>query len=142
MANEQITTLLIGQLETRTKSAGRSVRSTANMLRTISGQLRDDDTSKGAAHVTDRGADLIDRAGAYLEQSDFHTLISDAEGFSRERPWAVASLGLVTGLLASRLLKSTAARRHALVGPDSSFAPDGATNDAATRAQSVPADGS
>jgi ElaB/YqjD/DUF883 family membrane-anchored ribosome-binding protein len=141
MANEQITALLIGQLETRTKTAGRSVRSTANVLRTIASQLREDDTARGAAHFTDRGADLVDRAGAYLEQSDFQTLISDAEDFSRERPWAVASLGLVTGLLASRLLKSTAARRHALVGLDSSLAPDGATDDAAARARTVPADG-
>ena len=134
MANDQITTLLIGQLETRTKIAGQSVRSAANALRTIAGQLREDDTSKALADVADRASDMVDRVGSYLEQSDFHTLMSDAEDFSRQRPWAVASIGLVGGLLASRLLKSTAARRHALSQPDPSPT-QSVTDPAATRAQ-------
>ena len=146
------TTLITSQLETRTKTAGQSVSSTANTLRSIAARLREDGSSKGVADIADRGADLMVRVGSYLEESDFHALISDAEDFSRERPWAVASLGLAGGLLVSRLLKSTAARRAALAQTASSPAPIGADDAPArarpakksrrrTRGKAVPADG-
>ena len=96
---------------------------------------------------------MVDRVGSYLEQSDFRTLMSDAEEFSRQRPWAVASIGLVGGLMASRLLKSTAARRHALSQPDPPPMPTNLTASSSTRTrprkggsrrdrtEAVPADG-
>jgi hypothetical protein len=118
MANQEITTLLIDRIETRTKAAGQTIRATANSLRTIAGHLREDDTTVAAADLADGGADMIDRVGAYLEQNDFDTLMSDAEDFSRERPWAVTSVGMLTGLLASRLLKSAATRRHVTAQPN------------------------
>ncbi len=112
MANQQVTTLLKQQVETRSQGLGQNVRITAKTLHTVAGELRQDAETHGAADMADRGADFIERIGIYLEQSDFDALISDAEEFSRKRPWAVATIGAAAGLVASRLLKSTATRRQ------------------------------
>ena len=118
MATLDISAFLVKQVETRATEFGRRVSTTAGTLHTIAEQLRNDASKHAAADLADRGADIIERIGAYFENSDFDALMSDAEDFSRERPWAVASIGIAAGLVASRILKSTAARRHALAESD------------------------
>lgn len=114
MTNQNTSAYLTKQVENRTTDFGRRIRTTAQTLHTIAEQLRGDVNTHAAADFADRGADILERIGSYLENSDLDVLISDAEDFSRERPWAVAATGIATGLLAARLLKSTAARRHML----------------------------
>jgi hypothetical protein len=114
MTNENTSAYLTKQVEKRTTDVGRRICTTAQTLHTIAEQLRGDVNTHAAADFADRGADIFDRIGSYLENSALDVLISDAEDFSRERPWAVAATGIAAGLLAARLLKSTAARRHML----------------------------
>ena len=39
-------------------------------------------------------------------------MLHDAEDFARRRPWAVAGIGLIAGLAASRFLKASSERRY------------------------------
>lgn len=113
MNTTDFSTFLTNQIETRSAESGRRIRSTAQNLRSIAAQLRNDPATSGAADLTERGADIADRLGSYLEQTDIRQIVADAEAFGRDRPWVVAGAGLAAGILASRLLKSTAARRGA-----------------------------
>ena len=113
MTNQNTSAYLTKQVEKRTTDVGRRICTTAQTLHTIAEQLRGDVNTHAAADFADRGADILERIGSYLENSDLDVLISDAEDFSRERPWAVVTTGIAAGLLAARLLKSTAtSRRH------------------------------
>lgn len=85
---------------------------TADTLRTVAERLRQDPTTEMAADFAERGAAVIENVGTYLESTPLDRMISDAERFSRERPLLVAAAGLTVGMLASRLVKSTAARRQ------------------------------
>ncbi len=111
MNNIDLTGYVAKQIETRSADSGRRIRATAQTLRTVAQELRDDPATTPAADLAERGAEMIDRVGSYFEQTDFTTMVSDAETFSRQRPWVVAAAGLAAGILASRLVKATAARR-------------------------------
>ena len=102
---------LTKQLENRSAESGRRIRTTAQTLRTVAQELREDATTAAAADFAERGAEWIDRVGSYLERTDFTTMMADAERFSREQPLVVAAAGLATGMLASRLIRATTARR-------------------------------
>jgi hypothetical protein len=104
----------IQQVEQRSTKLGQQVLDTADSLHRIAGQLRQDELASGAADLADSGAEMIERCGRYLEDSDFDQLVSDAEEFSRERPLTMAAAGLVVGLVASRMIKGSAAGRHML----------------------------
>ena len=99
------------QIESRSADSGRRIRATAQTLRSVAQELRNDPTTEAAADFAERGADVIDRVGGYFEQTDFETMMADAERFSRSQPLIVAAVGVTAGILASRLLKATAARR-------------------------------
>jgi ElaB/YqjD/DUF883 family membrane-anchored ribosome-binding protein len=109
--NNNLTGYIADQLQNRTAESGRRIRTTARTLRSVAQDLRSDANTVGAAHLAELGADMIDRFGSYVETTDIQTMVSDAERFSREQPWIVATAGIAAGLLASRLIKSTAARR-------------------------------
>lgn len=104
------------QLEARTADSGRRIKTTAETMRTVAEQLRNDSNTAVAADLAERGADLIDRVGSYIEETPLDRMMADAEALSRRQPWIVAGAGIAAGILASRLLKSTAARRHAAMG--------------------------
>lgn len=61
MDTQQITAFVGEQIEVRTKNAGQNLRTTATILHTIAANCRDDETTKVAADVSDRGAYMIDR---------------------------------------------------------------------------------
>lgn len=107
------------QIETRSADSGRRIKATAQTLRTVAEELRNDPTTNPAADLAERGAEMIDRIGTYFEETDFATMVSDAETFSRQQPWVVAAAGLAAGILASRLVKATAARRNFNTGGSS-----------------------
>jgi deoxyribodipyrimidine photo-lyase len=104
--------LVVRQIEKRSAELGRQVLATADTLHRFADQLRQDELAAGTATVAESAAEFIERVGHYLQESDFETLVSDAEQFSRERPVAVGAGGLILGLLASRSIKIAAARRE------------------------------
>jgi len=104
--------LVMGQLDSRSSDVGTRVLATASSVKRIAEELRGDELSHGAAAVADRGAETLERIGRYLDSSDGETLVRDAERFSREQPWAIATTGVVLGLVGSRMLKASAASRH------------------------------
>lgn len=119
MPNEQIPSSIVKQIDMRATELGGRIRTTAQTLHTIAEHLRADANTSAAAGLAERGSALIDNVGTYFENSDFDTFVADAETFSRERPWTIASVGLAAGIVAARILKAAASRRHALT--ESSF---------------------
>jgi hypothetical protein len=90
------------------------MQTTAEMMRVGAGQLRDNPNAVILSDLAERGADVVDRVGIYLQETPLDRMIADAESFSRRQPWVVAAAGLVTGIAAARLLKSTTAWRRTL----------------------------
>lgn len=112
--NQHLGDFLKDQIESRTTDFGQRVGTTAQTLRNFAEHLRTQSGSPEGADMVDRGAAAIERVATYFEEGDLEDMVADAESFSRERPWTVASIGAVAGLLAARVLKSTTARRRAL----------------------------
>lgn len=99
------------QVNERTTDAGGQMRSVADALRRTGGNLQEEGKEQPAKVV--RGvADRVERLGGYLEQVDADRLMRDVEDFGRRRPWAIAGIGAVVGLAASRFLKASSASRH------------------------------
>lgn len=111
MQNADFSGYITRQIQDRSSESGRRIRTTAQTIRTVADQLRNDPNTAMAADLAERGADVVDRVGAYVEQTPLNRMLADAEAFSRRQPWIVATAGLAVGIMASRLLKSTAARR-------------------------------
>ena len=103
---------LAQQVDERRADSGRRIRKTAQTMRTVAGQLRGDANAAIGADWVERGAEVVDRMGAYVESTSLEQMMADAESLSRRQPWVIAAAGLATGVLAARLLKSTAARRQ------------------------------
>jgi ElaB/YqjD/DUF883 family membrane-anchored ribosome-binding protein len=100
-------------LDQRTTQAGQQARQVAQALRRSSEQLRQDGETGQAAGVTEGAADRIERAGSYLESASGDELLRDVEDFARRRPWMIAGIGLMAGLVASRFLKASSEGRYA-----------------------------
>lgn len=95
-----------GELDRRSTAAGQQINASADHLRTIADQLRGDDFARSAAPYVDQGAAALEQVGQYLQNSDGERLLSDAEAFGKERPWAVAAAGFLAGLGISRMVKA------------------------------------
>jgi hypothetical protein len=100
------------QLDLRSTQIGETIMSAAGDLRRIADGLRSDQSVPGSADLATRGADVIERVGSYLQNSDGDELIADLEDFARQRPWAVAVAALTGGFAASRVLKASSTRRY------------------------------
>ena len=114
MQNNNLSSYVTNGIEARSSEYGGRIRTTAETVRTVAQQLRDDPTTAGAAGMAERGAELVDRIGMYLEQTPLDQMVADAESLGRRQPWMLATVGIAAGIFASRLLKSTAARRNAI----------------------------
>jgi hypothetical protein len=99
------------QVEIRAAQAGAQVRAVAHTVQTLADDFRKEPATALIADLTEQGADAIDRVGAYLEESEFETLLADAEEYTREHPLVAAAGGVAFGIVLSRLVKATAARR-------------------------------
>jgi hypothetical protein len=111
-AASQSRSFISSQLDDRTTEIGTNLSSTASELRRFAEDLRANQTVPGSADIALRGADAIDRLGAYLKDADGDRLIADAEAFARDRPWTIALAALTTGFALSRLLKASSSRRY------------------------------
>jgi ElaB/YqjD/DUF883 family membrane-anchored ribosome-binding protein len=109
---EQGRSKLSETLDERTTQAGGQARQMAHALRRSGEQLREQGEGQQAAGVTEGAAERIERLGGYLERTSGDEMLRDAEDFARQRPWIVAGLGLMVGLVASRFLKASSERRY------------------------------
>jgi ElaB/YqjD/DUF883 family membrane-anchored ribosome-binding protein len=100
------------QLDRRSTQWGESVSGTAGDVRSISDELRKQG-KEGPAKAADKAAEQAERIGAYLKEKDADALLHDVEDFGRQRPWAVAGIGLLVGIAAARLLKASSSARYA-----------------------------
>jgi hypothetical protein len=103
MANHESSSIWEQQIESRAAQAGAQIRAVAHTVQTLADDFRKEPATAMIADLTERGADAIDRAGVYLEESKFETLLADA--------------GIALGIAVSRLVKATAARRAADAPP-------------------------
>jgi hypothetical protein len=98
------------QVDERSTQAGEQVTATADDVRSVAQQLREQGKEQ-PAKIADQGADRAERVGEYLKQADGEAILRDLEDFGRKQPWAVMFGGLAAGFLASRFLKASSSRR-------------------------------
>ena len=101
-------------LDERTTQVGGQAREAALAIRETGSHLRTTGVSgdQPLAGVFEAAADRVEQLGGYLEHASGDRLLRDAEDFARRHPWAVAGMGLVAGLAASRFLKASSERRY------------------------------
>jgi hypothetical protein len=100
------------ELDRRSTEAGERVSATADDVRSVSQELRNQGKD-GPAKIAEQAADRVERAGTYLRDSDADRMLRDAEDFGRRQPWAVLAGSVVAGLAAARFLKASSDRRYA-----------------------------
>ena len=94
------------QLDDRSTQAGEQVTSTADALRRVGGQLRQEGKTETADYA-ERAAEPVERLGRYLTEADGDRLLRDAEDFARRRPWVAVLGGATLGFLAARFIKAS-----------------------------------
>lgn len=100
------------QVDQRLTQTGEKIGSTAESLRSVAGQLRNDETAAPAAKVADQLADRVESVARYLREGDTDAILRDVENFGRRQPWAVLAGGLALGFMASRMLKASSSQRY------------------------------
>lgn len=108
-------------LDQRTNQAGGQARQAADAIRQTGTQMRTEGQSGGQqmAGIFDAAAVRVEKLGGYLEQTSGDRMLHDVEDFARRQPWAVAGIGLLVGLAASRFLKASSERRYTTRWPGS-----------------------
>jgi ElaB/YqjD/DUF883 family membrane-anchored ribosome-binding protein len=100
------------QLDQRSTQAGSEMRSLADALRR-SGQQLSSEGNSNTSQLTAQAADRIERLGSYLEQKRGDELMRDIETSARRRPWMLAGIGLLAGVVAGRFVKASSEQRYA-----------------------------
>lgn len=65
-----------------------------------------------AAKVAEQAAEQVERLAGYLTGSGSDRFLSDIERFGRQRPWAAAGIGVVTGFVGARFVKASSESRY------------------------------
>jgi ElaB/YqjD/DUF883 family membrane-anchored ribosome-binding protein len=104
------------QLDTRSTHAGEQVSATADALRRVSAELRQE--GNGTAHYAERLADPVERLGRYLTEADGQRIIGDAERFARQRPWVAVVGGATLGFFVARFIKASGSQNGASMQSD------------------------
>jgi hypothetical protein len=99
------------QVDQRSTEIGERACSTADDIRTVGQQLREQGKEQ-PAKLAEQTAGHVERVGNWLRESDSDRLLSDVEDFGRRQPWAFALGGLVLGIAASRFLKASSTQRY------------------------------
>ncbi|HEX7255546.1 MAG TPA: hypothetical protein VF236_06420 [Gaiellaceae bacterium] len=94
------------QLDGRSTQAGEQISSTADALRRVGGQLREEGNTTPAQYA-EKAAEPVERLGRYLTEADGERLLRDAEQFARRRPWVAVLGGATLGFLAARFIKAS-----------------------------------
>lgn len=104
------------ELDRRSTQLGERVSGTAGDVRSISEELRKQG-KEGPAKTADKAAEQAEKLGTYLRDKDADALLRDVEDFGRQRPWAVAGIGLLVGIVTARMLKASSSSRYTQRGP-------------------------
>jgi ElaB/YqjD/DUF883 family membrane-anchored ribosome-binding protein len=107
----QAGTQIRDELDTRSTQAGEQVTATADAIRRVGKQLREEGR-EGTAKYADEIAERAERLGGYLKQTNADRLLRDVESFARRQPWLTAVTGVAVGFLSSRFLKASSAGRY------------------------------
>ena len=94
------------QLDGRSTQAGEQATSSADALRRVGQQLRQEGNT-GTAQYAERAAEPVERLGRYLTEADGDRLLRDAEQFARRRPWVAVVGGATLGFLVARFIKAS-----------------------------------
>ena len=94
------------QLDDRSTEAGEEVTTTADAIRRVGDQLRQEGKI-GTAQYAERAAQPVERLGRYLTEADGGRLLRDAEQFARRRPWLAVMGGATLGFLVARFIKAS-----------------------------------
>jgi hypothetical protein len=94
------------QLDGRSTEAGQQVTTTADALRRVGDQLRQEGKTESAQYA-ERAAQPVERLGRYLTDADGDRLLRDAEQFARRRPWVAVMGGATLGFLVARFIKAS-----------------------------------
>jgi hypothetical protein len=94
------------QLDDRSTQAGEEATATADALRRVGDQLRQEGKT-GTALYAERAAQPVERLGRYLTEADGERILRDAEQFARRRPWVAALGGATLGFLVARFIKAS-----------------------------------
>src|SRR4051794_24121578 len=98
------------QVDQRSTDAGQRVATTAQDIRSVSDELRNQGKEQ-PARIAERAAERAESLGDYLQRSDGDTILRDVEDFGRRQPWTVIAGGIALGFAASRFLKASSERR-------------------------------
>jgi hypothetical protein len=107
----QAQNVLREQIDQRSSEAGEKVSGTAQDLRSVGEELRNQG-KETPAKLADKGAEQVERVGSYLSESNADRLLNDVEEFGRRQPLAVLAGGLVVGMAAARFLKASSQGRY------------------------------
>ncbi len=99
------------QWDTRNSDWGNKIRSVAEDCRSASEHMRDRGNDMGA-NLIETVAERAERLSQYVKEADSEQILDDIENFGRSQPWAVATVGLLLGFAASRLIKTSSSRRY------------------------------
>jgi hypothetical protein len=99
------------QVDQRSTEAGERIGTTAQDIRDVGDQLRQQGKDQ-PAKLADQAAQRAESLGEYLKNSDGDTILRDVEDFGRRQPWAVIAGGIALGFAASRFLKASSSRRY------------------------------
>jgi hypothetical protein len=107
------------QLDSRSTQAGEQVSVTADALRRVGEQLKQDGQEAPARYAR-QAAQPVERLGRYLTDTDGERILQDAEQFARRRPWLTAVGGLALGFVVARFIKasSTSGGRQQVRAPN------------------------
>lgn len=94
------------QLDSRSTQAGEQVSATADALRRVSDQLRQEG-SDAPAQYAERISEPVERLGRYLTEADGDRILGDAEQLARRRPWLTVLGGATLGFFAARFIKAS-----------------------------------
>ena len=110
-ASGQVTDRVKQEVDSRSTQAAVAVGSTANSLRAVGKELRNQG-EETPAKLADQIAEKVEQVSEYLSNSDSDRILSDVENFGRRQPWLVIGAGLAVGLAAARFLKASSGRRY------------------------------
>ena len=94
------------QLDSRSTQAGEQVSATADALRRVSGQLREEGNGIPAQYA-ERAAEPVERLGRYLKETDGERMLRDVEAFAGRRPWVTVLGGATLGFFIARFIKAS-----------------------------------
>jgi len=99
------------EIDRRSTEAGQQVSTTADDIRSVGQQLREQGKDQ-PAKLAEQAADRVERVGGYLQEADSDRIISDVEDLARRQPWLVVAGGVALGFAAARFLKASSSQRY------------------------------